>query len=131
MQIVRTLVWVVLLVALVAFSVANWGETTEVHIWENLIWQTRLPAVVIVSFLLGLVPTWLVYRTQSWRMERRIRSLEGSHEASATTATSSTSATPTPATIPAQPKTPASPPTRPPASAAREDAGPLTSDPKR
>ena len=125
MQIVRTLVWVFLLVALVAFSVANWGETSEVHIWENLIWQTRLPAVVIVSFLLGLVPTWLVYRTQAWRLERKIRSLQNTTHTTHTAGTASTTAaTPTPAPVPGP--TPAhSDRPRP-----LEDPGPLTADDK-
>ena len=45
MQIIRTIVWVILLIALLLFSVNNWQDV-EVKIWEGLILQTKLPALV-------------------------------------------------------------------------------------
>lgn len=75
MQILRTAVWVVLLIALLLFSINNWVRV-EVRIWENLIVDTPLPALVIVSFLLGLVPMWLLHVAGRWRMKRRISALE-------------------------------------------------------
>jgi lipopolysaccharide assembly protein A len=77
MQIFRTVVWVVLLIALLLFSVNNW-TTVNVKIWENLILETKLPALVVVSFLLGLVPMWLAYLAGRWRYTRRINALENS-----------------------------------------------------
>lgn len=76
MQIVRTIVWVLLLVALLIFSVANWQPTVEVRIWENLLVETKIPAIVIVSFLIGFVPMWLVQRGTKWHYRRRVASLE-------------------------------------------------------
>ncbi len=75
MQIVRTILWVLLLVGLLAFSLANW-TAVEVKIWENLVVETKIPALVIVSFLLGLVPMWLIHRGSKWRLQRRISNLE-------------------------------------------------------
>ena len=75
MQIVRTVVWVVLLIALLVFSLNNWNSV-EVKIWEGLIWETRLPALVVLSFLLGLVPMWLLHVAGRWRLKRRINVLE-------------------------------------------------------
>ena len=75
MQIIRTIVWVVLLVLLLGFSFFNW-KPVEVQIWDNLILETKVPALVIVSFLLGLVPMWLIHRGMKWRLERRISGLE-------------------------------------------------------
>jgi uncharacterized integral membrane protein len=75
MQIIRTIVWVVLLIALLLFSLNNW-ETVTVKIWEDLVWETKLPVVVLISFLLGWLPTWLVLLAGKWRMNRRINSLE-------------------------------------------------------
>ena len=66
MQIVRTVVWVLLLVALALFSINNWQDV-EVKIWEGLILQTKLPALVLLSFALGLVPMWLLHKGASWR----------------------------------------------------------------
>ena len=75
MQIVRTIFWVLVLVGLLAFSFFNW-RPVEVAIWENLVVETKVPALVIVSFLLGLVPTWLYHRGVKWRLSRRVQSLE-------------------------------------------------------
>ncbi len=81
MQVVRTIVWVVLAVALLLFSVNNWQDV-DVKIWEGLILQTKLPALVIVSFLAGLLPMWLLHKAGRWRLNRRIASLENTVKAS-------------------------------------------------
>ncbi|KPF92063.1 hypothetical protein IP81_08520 [Novosphingobium sp. AAP83] len=73
----RTIFWVMVIAALAAFSAANWVPV-EVRIWEGLLLETRLPALVIAAFLLGLVPMWMLYRATRWRMARRITSLETS-----------------------------------------------------
>ena len=77
MSIVRTILWVLLAVVLVLFGVTNW-QPVEVLIWQSLILETKLPALVIGAFLLGLVPTWLVHRVSLWRHRRRIATLESS-----------------------------------------------------
>lgn len=75
MRVIRTIVWLVLLVLLVLFSVTNW-TTVTVRIWEDLVWETRLPVVVVLSFLAGLGPMWLLHVAGRWRMRRRITALE-------------------------------------------------------
>jgi putative membrane protein len=75
MQIVRTIVWVLLLVALVIFSFNNWNPVV-VKIWEGLVLETKIPALVVVAFLLGLVPMWLMHRVSQWYYKRRLGSLE-------------------------------------------------------
>mgnify|MGYP000373156747 CR=1 FL=1 len=75
MKIVKTVVWVILLAILLAFSAANW-TVVSVNIWQGLIWETKLPAIVVMSFLLGLVPMWLLSAANRWRLRRRISALE-------------------------------------------------------
>ena len=75
MQVVRTIDWVLVLIALLAFAITNWAPVS-VKIWEGLILETKIPALVIVAFLLGLVPMWLVHRGVRWSLERRIGGLE-------------------------------------------------------
>jgi len=105
MQIIRTIVWVVLLIALLIFSVFNWNPV-EVKIWEGLVLETKIPALVLISFLIGVVPMWLLHRGTKWHLKRRISSLE--------------SAARTAATTPVAPA-PAPEPETPPAPAARDD----------
>ena len=85
MQIVRTIIWVLLLVALLLFSIANWDPTVTVRIWENLVVDTKIPAIVVVSFLIGFVPMWLYHRASKWQMRRKIASLEAAARTSAAT----------------------------------------------
>lgn len=85
MQIVRTIVWVVILAALLIFTAFNWNPV-EVQIWTNIVLETKIPALVIVAFLLGLVPMWLIHRGTKWRLKRRIAGLESAARANATAA---------------------------------------------
>lgn len=85
MQIVRTIVWVLLLVALLVFAFANWEPTVTVRIWEGLVVDTKIPAVVVVSFLIGFIPMWLLHRGTRWHLQRRIRSLENAARTAAMT----------------------------------------------
>jgi len=75
MQIVRTIVWVLLLVVLLIFSINNWNPV-EVKIWEGLVLETKIPALVVISFLLGLVPMWLLHKISVYHARRRITSLQ-------------------------------------------------------
>ena len=82
MQIIRTVVWVLVIVALFLFSLNNWTPV-EIKIWEGLILETKLPALVLIAFLLGLAPMWLLAKTAKWRLNRRINALENSVKANA------------------------------------------------
>ena len=85
MQVVRVIIWVILLVVVIIFSWSNWNPV-EVTIWENLVVETKVPALVIISFLLGFLPTWLYARGVIWSLNRKIRSLEIAAKASSVSA---------------------------------------------
>jgi len=80
MQALRTIVWVILTIILVAFIAINW-ETVPVNFWPlsdgtYLRFEWPVGFVALVFFLLGFVPMWLVNRAGRWRTSRRIQSLE-------------------------------------------------------
>jgi len=81
-QIVRTIIWVLILFAILTFSFFNW-DTVEVNLWENLVLETKVPVLVITAFILGLLPMWLYHRSVKWSLSRRIRSLEASIKSTA------------------------------------------------
>ncbi len=85
MQIVRTVIWVLLLVGLLLFSIANWDPTVTVRIWDGIVVDTKIPAIVIVSFAIGFVPMWLYHRASKWRLNRKIASLENAARTAAAT----------------------------------------------
>ena len=70
MQFLKTLFWVILAVALVLFGHANWQMVT-LNLWGGLQADIKLPVLVIGAFLLGFLPTFLVYRARIWSLRRR------------------------------------------------------------
>jgi uncharacterized integral membrane protein len=77
MQFIKTLFWAILAVVLIVFAVQNWSPVS-VLIWTDLRADTKLPVLVIGAFLLGFLPTYMLYRTDRWRLRRRITTLENS-----------------------------------------------------
>ena len=87
MQIVRTVVWVLITIILVAFIAINW-EKVPVNFWplDNgtyLHFEWPVGIVALVFFGLGILPTWLLAKTAKWRLNRRINALENSVKANA------------------------------------------------
>jgi hypothetical protein len=76
-----------------------------VKIWEGLLLDTKLPVLVIVSFLVGLVPMLLLHRGKMFYLNRRIGSLETAARTAAVTPVAAPPADPAaePATAPEHP----------------------------
>ncbi len=75
MKVLRLIFWLALVAVFAAFAAANW-QPVRLYVWQDLELDTKLPALVISAFLLGLVPMWLIHRTSRWRTQRRISTLE-------------------------------------------------------
>ena len=84
MQFLKTLFWVVLAVIAVLFAKANWLNV-ELRLWGGLVADVKLPILLIGFFLLGLLPTMLIYRARLWSLKRRIEPLERNATAAAAT----------------------------------------------
>ena len=70
MQFLKTLFWVVLAVILVLFSYANW-EAVTLNLWGGLQADVKKPILLVIGFLLGFLPTFLIYRARLWALKRR------------------------------------------------------------
>lgn len=77
MKILRTIFWVVAALAFAIFAAYNW-QPVELTLWQDLVWESKLPVPLALAFALGFVPMWLVHRSRVWAMGRRIRTLETS-----------------------------------------------------
>ena len=75
MRAVKTIIWLVIAVLLVAFAYAN-PDVANVHIWPGLVWSPPTWALVIGALAIGFAPTWLIQSATRWRLARRIASLE-------------------------------------------------------
>lgn len=82
MQFLKTLFWVVLAVVLVLFAHANWKMVT-IDLWGGLQADVKLPVLVVLAFLIGFVPTLLVYRARLWALKRRVETQAQVHVANA------------------------------------------------
>ena len=75
MQFLRTVFWVVLAVLGVIFSLNNWTPVT-VNLWSGIVVDTRLPVLLIVTFLIGLVPMLILHRATRWSLKRRLETAQ-------------------------------------------------------
>jgi lipopolysaccharide assembly protein A len=82
MQFLKTLFWVILAVALVLFAHANWHMVT-IELWGGLQADVKLPVLVIAAFLLGFLPTLIIYRARLWTLRRRFETQGQVHVANA------------------------------------------------
>lgn len=77
MQFLKTVFWVLLAVAVALFAKANWLPVT-IKLWNDIVADIQLPALLLIVFLLGFLPTWLTMRARLWSLNRRIEALDRS-----------------------------------------------------
>jgi putative membrane protein len=75
MQFLRTLFWVVIAAFVAIIASENWRDVT-LDLWGNLQADIKLPVLLIFTFLLGMLPTWLIMRGKLWRLKRRLEPAE-------------------------------------------------------
>ena len=75
MQFLKTLFWVALAVVLVLFASVNWNAVT-LNLWGGLQVDIKLPILILIAFLLGLLPMLVVHGTRLWTMRRRLEAHE-------------------------------------------------------
>ena len=75
MQFLKTVFWALLAAILALFAWVNWTPVT-INLWANLQADVKLPILLLVFFLLGWLPTWLIMRARVWGFRRRVEALE-------------------------------------------------------
>ena len=93
MQFLKTLVAIMMAVVFIVFAYNNWQAVT-VDLWGGLELVTKLPVLLLLTFMAGFLPLWAYHRTASWRLKRRIATLESN---TARTPAASTPSAPVPA----------------------------------
>jgi uncharacterized integral membrane protein len=71
MHFLKTLFWVVLAIGVVLFARENWVPV-EIKLWSGLIAEVKLPFLLLLAFLLGFLPTYLLYRGRMWSVRRQL-----------------------------------------------------------
>jgi uncharacterized integral membrane protein len=75
MQFLKTLFWVLLAVLVVLFGSRNWSDVT-LNLWGDIQADVKIPLLLLIAFLLGFLPTWLIMRARIWTMRRRVEALD-------------------------------------------------------
>jgi putative membrane protein len=75
MQFLKTLFWVLLAVVVALFASRNWSNAT-LSLWGDIQADIKTPILLLIVFLLGFLPTWLMMRARIWGLNRRIEALD-------------------------------------------------------
>jgi putative membrane protein len=86
MQFLKTVFWVLVAVLVALFSFRNWAPVT-LNLWDDIQADIKIPILLLIVFLLGFLPTWLLMRTRIWSYSRRLEAHERSRASMASIAT--------------------------------------------
>ena len=71
MQFLRTLIWVILAVFLAIMARNNWSDVT-LNLWGSLQADIKIPLLILIVFLAGFLPPFLILRGRLWSLKRRL-----------------------------------------------------------
>ena len=80
MHFLKTLFWVLLAVVVALFASRNWAPVT-LSLWDDIQADIKIPVLLLIFFLVGFLPTWLLMRTRIWSYRRRLEAFERSRAA--------------------------------------------------
>ena len=73
MQFLKTLFWVVVTAILMIFSMRNW-EMVSVKLWGALAVDMKLPLLLLLAFIAGFIPGFLMLKAARWTARRKLES---------------------------------------------------------
>jgi lipopolysaccharide assembly protein A len=82
MRFLSTLFWALVAAIVALFSWVNWNPV-GLRLWDTLELDIQLPLLLLIVFLLGFLPTWLVMRARLWSYRRRLEALDRQRESTA------------------------------------------------
>jgi len=75
MRFLSTVFWALLAAIAVLFGARNWTDVT-LNLWGDIQADIKVPILLLIVFLLGFLPTWLIMRARLWSCKRRIEALD-------------------------------------------------------
>ena len=75
MQFLRILFWVIVTVLGVVLASRNWHDVTF-RLWGDLLLDIKLPVLLLLTFLAGFLPPFLILRARLWTVRRRLDSFD-------------------------------------------------------
>ena len=81
MQFLKTVFWAFIAAVLALFGWVNWTPVT-INLWSDIQADIKLPLLLLVAFVIGFLPTWLIMRARIWSLRRRVDTMERNRLAS-------------------------------------------------
>lgn len=75
MRFLSTVFWALIAAVAALFSWVNWNPVS-LRLWGDLEVDIKLPLLLLIVFLIGFLPTWLIMRARIWQFTRRIEAVE-------------------------------------------------------
>src|SRR5258706_3558935 len=75
MQFLKILFWCLLAFVAAVLRIGNW-TAVQIKLWGGLIAEVNLPLLLLVTLLVGLLPTMVYYQTIRWRLRNRLATVE-------------------------------------------------------
>ena len=75
MQFLKILFWCLLAFIAAVFTISNWNAV-QIQLCGGLIADVNLPLLLLVTFLIGFVPTMLYNHAIRWRLRQRLSTCE-------------------------------------------------------
>lgn len=75
MRFLSTVFWALIAAVAALFSWVNWIPVS-LRLWGDLEADIKLPLLLLIVFLIGFLPTWLIMRARIWRLRRRMEAVE-------------------------------------------------------
>jgi len=75
MQFLKILFWFLLAFVAALFTYGNW-TSVQINLWSGLIADVNLPLLLLVTFVIGFLPTYLYLGTIRWRLRQRLTTAE-------------------------------------------------------
>lgn len=75
MQFLKILFWCLIAFIGAVFTFGNWKWVT-ILLFGNLVAEVNLPFLLLVTFLIGFVPTLIYQRAMRWRLRQRLTAAE-------------------------------------------------------
>lgn len=75
MQFLKILFWVVVGGFLAILGWRNWTDVT-LNLWGDIQVDIKVPVLLTFMFLVGWLPTYLIYRARLWRARQRLDNFE-------------------------------------------------------
>ncbi len=75
MQFLKILFWCLLAFLAALFTIGNW-TSVPIHLPGDLVAEVNLPFLLLVTFLVGLLPTFGWQAARRWRLKQRLTTCE-------------------------------------------------------